>query len=72
MPDLDAVRAEAEAIRLKAIQDAERIREQARREGYQRGYDEGYHDGEQRGASARRRRTPANPRNPAHPTPASD
>jgi flagellar assembly protein FliH len=47
MPDLDAVRAEAEAIRLKAIQDAERIREQARREGYQRGYDEGYHDGEQ-------------------------
>jgi flagellar assembly protein FliH len=45
MPDLDAVRAEAEAIRLKAIQDAERIREQARREGYQRGYDEGYHDG---------------------------
>ena len=42
---MDAVRAEAEAIRLKAIQDAERIREQARREGYQRGYDEGYHDG---------------------------
>ena len=45
MPDLDAVRAEAEAIRLKAIRDAERIREQARREGYQRGYDEGYRDG---------------------------
>jgi flagellar assembly protein FliH len=43
--DLEAVRAEAEAIRLQAIQDAERIREQARREGYQRGYDEGYHDG---------------------------
>jgi flagellar assembly protein FliH len=43
--DLEAVRAEAEAIRLKAIQDAERIREQARREGYQRGYDDGYHDG---------------------------
>jgi flagellar assembly protein FliH len=43
--DLEAIRAEAEAIRLKAIQDAERIREQARREGYQRGYDEGYHDG---------------------------
>jgi flagellar assembly protein FliH len=43
--DLEAVRAEAEAIRLKAIRDAERIREQARREGYQRGYDEGYHDG---------------------------
>ena len=45
--NLEAARAEAEAIRLKAIQDAERIREQARREGYQRGYDEGYHDGEQ-------------------------
>jgi flagellar biosynthesis/type III secretory pathway protein FliH len=43
--DLEAVRAEAEAIRLQAIQDAERIGEQARREGYQRGYDEGYHDG---------------------------
>jgi len=43
--DLEAVRAEAEAIRLQAIQDAERIREQARREGYQRGYDDGYHDG---------------------------
>jgi flagellar assembly protein FliH len=43
--DLEAARAEAEAIRLKAIQDAERIREQARREGYQRGYDDGYHDG---------------------------
>jgi flagellar assembly protein FliH len=44
-PDWDAIRAEAEAIRLRAIQDAERIREQARREGYQRGYDDGYHDG---------------------------
>jgi flagellar assembly protein FliH len=43
--DLEAVHAEAEAIRLKAIQDAECIREQARREGYQRGYDDGYHDG---------------------------
>jgi flagellar assembly protein FliH len=43
--DLEAVRAEAETIRLRAIQDAERIREQARREGYQRGYDDGYHDG---------------------------
>jgi flagellar assembly protein FliH len=43
--DLEAVHAEAEAIRLQAIQDAERIREQARREGYQRGYDDGYHDG---------------------------
>jgi flagellar assembly protein FliH len=43
--DLEAIRAEAEAIRLQAIQDAERIREQARREGYQRGYDDGYHDG---------------------------
>ncbi|MFN7161977.1 MAG: FliH/SctL family protein [Fimbriimonadales bacterium] len=45
-PDLDAVRAEAEAIRLQAIQDAERIREQAQREGYQRGYEQGYADGE--------------------------
>ena len=43
--DLEAVRAEAETIRLRAIHDAERIREQARREGYQRGYDDGYHDG---------------------------
>ncbi|MFN3690540.1 MAG: FliH/SctL family protein, partial [Fimbriimonadales bacterium] len=46
-PDLDALRAEAEALRLKAIQDAERIREQAQREGYQRGYEQGYADGEQ-------------------------
>ncbi|GIV07859.1 MAG: hypothetical protein KatS3mg017_1061 [Fimbriimonadales bacterium] len=46
-PDLDALRAEAEAIRLQAIQDAERIREQALREGYQRGYEQGYADGEQ-------------------------
>lgn len=46
-PDLDALRAEAEAIRLQAIQDAERIREQAYREGYQRGYEQGYTDGEQ-------------------------
>lgn len=45
--DLDAVRAEAEAIRLKAIQDAQQIREQAQREGYQRGYEQGYIDGEQ-------------------------
>jgi len=44
---LDAIRAEAEAIRLQAIQDAERIREQAQREGYQRGYEQGYADGEQ-------------------------
>ncbi|MCS7208229.1 MAG: FliH/SctL family protein [Fimbriimonadales bacterium] len=44
-PDLDAIRAEAEAIRLRAIQDAERIREQALREGYQRGYEQGYADG---------------------------
>lgn len=43
---LDAIHAEAEAIRLKAIQDAERIREQAHREGYQRGYEQGYADGE--------------------------
>ncbi len=46
-PDAETLRAEAEAIRLRAIQDAERIREQARREGYQRGYEEGYRDGEQ-------------------------
>lgn len=39
---LEAACAEAEAIRLKAIQDAERIREQAQREGYQRGYEQGY------------------------------
>ncbi|MCS7191240.1 MAG: FliH/SctL family protein [Fimbriimonadales bacterium] len=46
-PDLDAIRAEAEAIRLRALQDAERIREQARREGYQLGYEQGYADGDQ-------------------------
>lgn len=46
-PDPETLRAEAEAIRLKAIQEAERIREQARREGYQRGYEQGYSDGEQ-------------------------
>lgn len=43
--DLEAARAEAEAIRLKAVQDAEHIREQAQREGYQRGYEEGYQHG---------------------------
>ncbi len=46
-PDLDTLRAEAEAIRLQAIQNAERIREQAQREGYQRGYEQGYAKGEQ-------------------------
>ncbi|OYT74133.1 MAG: hypothetical protein CFK49_09980 [Armatimonadetes bacterium JP3_11] len=46
-PDLEAIRAEAEALRLQAMQDAEHIREQARREGYQRGYEQGYADGEQ-------------------------
>jgi len=46
VPDLEAIRAEAEAIRLKALQEAERIREQARREGYQQGYEQGYLDGE--------------------------
>ncbi|MCS7301495.1 MAG: FliH/SctL family protein, partial [Fimbriimonadales bacterium] len=45
-PDLDALRAEAEAIRLRAMQDAERIREQARREGYLLGYEQGYAEGE--------------------------
>lgn len=45
--DLDAVRAEAESIRLKALQDAQQIREQAQREGYQRGYEQGYTDGTQ-------------------------
>jgi flagellar assembly protein FliH len=45
-PNLETIRAEAEAIRLKAIQDAERIREQARREGYQQGYEQGYTEGE--------------------------
>lgn len=43
--DLEAAHAEAETIRLKALQDAERIREQAQREGYQRGYEEGYQHG---------------------------
>ncbi|MGQ9657530.1 MAG: FliH/SctL family protein [Fimbriimonadales bacterium] len=43
--DLEAAHAEAEAIRLKAVQDAERIREQAQREGYQRGYEQGYQHG---------------------------
>lgn len=47
-PDLDAIRAEADALRLKALQDAERLREQAQREGYQHGYAQGYADGEQR------------------------
>ncbi|MCS7272895.1 MAG: FliH/SctL family protein [Fimbriimonadales bacterium] len=44
-PDLDAVRAEAQAILTRAIQEAERIREQAYREGYQSGYEAGYADG---------------------------
>lgn len=42
---MDAIRVEAQATLMRAIQEAERIREQAWREGYQRGYEAGYAEG---------------------------
>ncbi len=46
--DLQAVQQEADAIRLRAIQEAEQLCETARREGYRQGYEQGYAEAQRR------------------------
>ncbi len=46
--DIQAVQQEADAIRLRAIQEAEQIRQRAYNEGYQQGYEQGYAEAQRR------------------------